>query len=86
MSLVIERLFDGEGRLAQIPARLSRKRELALFLVGKLERGRRYSETEINEQLMQFHDDYVSLRRMLVDFGLLARDADGSNYETRVDV
>jgi hypothetical protein len=37
------------------------------------------TEAEVNTVHGQVHDDHVSLRRMLVDFGQLTRDA-GANY------
>ena len=42
-------------------------------LALEFEAGRRYSETEVNEILGTFHEDYASLRRYLVDEGLLDR-------------
>ncbi len=38
--------------------------------------GVRYTETEVNRELMAIYPDYVSLRRGLVDHGLMDR-ADG---------
>jgi hypothetical protein len=36
---------------------------------------RRYPEREVNEIISRHHPDYASLRRALVDHGLMARDA-----------
>ena len=41
----------------------------------RLEPKREYSEREVNAVLEEFHDDYVTLRRYLVDEGLLERNA-----------
>ena len=35
--------------------------------------GVRYTELEVNRELMAVYDDYVTLRRGLIDFGLMDR-------------
>lgn len=42
--------------------------------------GRIYKEKEVNELLKPFYDDYVTLRRYLIEHGLLSRNRDGSQY------
>ena len=76
----ISRLLDGSGRLAQIPSRPSRKLELARHIANEFSSGRSYTEQEVNEVLMGFHDDYISLRRMMIELGQLARAKNGSMY------
>ena len=57
------------------------------FLMG-LDSDRRYDEVEINEALLAWNrdvapaieTDHVTLRRHLVDHGLLERTADGGSY------
>jgi hypothetical protein len=36
-------------------------------------RGRRYSERDVNELLAGAFDDYVTIRRYLIDYGFLDR-------------
>lgn len=63
-----------EGRITAIPAKRS-KRLLLLDHVAQLfEPGLRYPERDVDELLAALHDDYVSLRRYLVDEELLDRD------------
>jgi Uncharacterized protein conserved in bacteria (DUF2087) len=45
------------------------------YVAGRFEPDRRYAEPEVNDMLMSLHDDHVSLRRYLVDEGLLDREA-----------
>jgi hypothetical protein len=45
------------------------------WVAGRFERERRYSEKEVNGILLGVHDDPASLRRYLVDEGLLGREA-----------
>ena len=39
-----------------------------------------YSESEVNGILDQIYEDYVLLRRSMVDYGILSREEDGSSY------
>jgi len=73
---VRRRFFDANGRLAIVPAKQSRKLAVYDLIAQRFVPGVRYTELEVNRELMQIYDDYVTLRRGLVDFGLMDR-ADG---------
>ena len=73
---VLRRFFGPDGRLITMPAKQSRKLAVFDLIAQRFVPGVRYTELEINRELMQLYDDYVSLRRGLVDFGMLDR-ADG---------
>jgi hypothetical protein len=45
------------------------------WAAAQVEPGRAFSEREINVVLGELHDDHVTLRRLLVDAGLLERAA-----------
>jgi hypothetical protein len=71
---VLSRFFRGD-RLVEIPAQ-HRKRAVVLErLALEFEPGIRYREAEVNDLLRRFHDDHATLRRLLVDEGLLDRAA-----------
>ena len=70
---VLRTYFRG-GRLVEIPARRSRRRIVLTRLALEFEVGVRYPEPVVNEVLHRFHDDHASLRRYLVDEGLLSRE------------
>ena len=74
--------LDGEGKIRQLPAPVRTKRPVLAYLAGKFETGRLYSEKEINARIDAWHTfgDYFILRRLLVDYGFMARKADGSAY------
>ncbi len=72
------RNFVDEGRLKAIPVRAAQRRVVLEYLAERFERGIEYPEPEVNELLGRFHDDYASLRRYLVDDGLLTRS--GGRY------
>ena len=79
--LVLRRYFDADGRLKQMPAKQSRQLAVFDLIAQRFTPGVRYSEIEVNRELMAVYDDYVSLRRGLVDFGLLDR-ADGQYWRS----
>ena len=39
-----------------------------------------FTEKEVNTILRRFHVDTATLRRNLIDYGLMARESDGSKY------
>ena len=70
--------FMPAGRIAQMPAKRSRRLLVLDHVARAFEPGRRYPEREVNVLLRAFYDDYVALRRYLVDEGFLARS--GGEY------
>lgn len=68
------------GRLERFPRKQKHKLILLEEISKKFELDRFYTEREVNEILEGLYDDYVTLRRYLVDAGLMDRQADGSQY------
>ncbi|MET9592893.1 DUF2087 domain-containing protein [Streptomyces sp. NPDC006516] len=69
------------GRLTAIPRKPARREQLLEHLAHTLfERGRVYTEREVNDALLTVHEDCSALRRHLVVAGLLERPRDGSSY------
>lgn len=66
--------FDGT-RLRSIPARRKARVSVLLELLRWFEPGRRYRESEVNAILREAHEDVAFLRRELVDYRYLAREA-----------
>lgn len=71
---VIARFFEGR-RLVEWPMTLSKRLVVLERLALEFEPGRRYAEREVNDILRVFSDDYTTLRRALIDEGLLDRAA-----------
>jgi hypothetical protein len=69
------RNFVVDGRLVRLPARHAQKQVVLGYVARRFEESRSYEEREVNEVLRDFHDDTASLRRYLVDEGLLEREA-----------
>ena len=72
---VLAAFVDASGALTVIPAS-RRKRWIVLkWLTNQFDEGRRYRESEVNEILQRRHWDSATLRRELIGYGLMAREA-----------
>lgn len=49
-------------------------------IARRFDKNKVYTEPEINGILEQIYEDYVLLRRSMVDYGILSREEDGSSY------
>jgi hypothetical protein len=67
--------FVRHGRLVSIPAQYTKRRIVLEHIVRVFEAGIRYPEREVNALLAVWHPDVATLRRYLVDEGLLSREA-----------
>jgi hypothetical protein len=74
--VVVRRFFTPEGRIREMPAKQSRRLALLDLVAQRFVPGVRYTEPEVNHELRALFDDYLTLRRALVDFDLMDR-ADG---------
>ena len=68
------RAFVRDGRLVQIPAARAKRRIVLEHIAACFEPGVRYPERAVDAILRAWFDDYVSLRRYLIDEYLLARE------------
>jgi hypothetical protein len=69
---VFQAFVEG-GRLKAIPAKRKKREVLLRHLVHVFEERRVYREAEVNAILGDFHADFATLRRELVEIGLLIR-------------
>ena len=72
---VLRNFVDSEGRIVRLPARAAKRGVVLEYVVARFDDEREYAEPEVNAILEPVHDDYVTLRRLLVDEGLLEREA-----------
>jgi hypothetical protein len=68
------RTFIKHGRLVQIPAQLKKRQVILEQLVTEFEPGRSYSEREVNQILLDFHEDVATLRREMIMHKLMTRE------------
>lgn len=71
---------DAAGRIVRLPVKLSKKIALADWALELFQAERAYNESEVNEIIGEFIEDFALIRRMLVDSGKLSRDAYGKEY------
>jgi hypothetical protein len=67
------RAFIADGRLKQIPAAHGKRRVVLEHIAASFEPGVGYAEPDVDVVLRVWYDDYVSLRRYLVDEQLMSR-------------
>lgn len=64
--------------------RLPKKQKAKLVVLNRIvelfDLGRLYTEKDVNDVLGRVHWDYVTIRRYLIDYGLMTRAAGGSDY------
>ncbi len=79
---MINRFLDKEGKLCVFPKK-SKRVVIYDFLIGKFEKGREYTEEEVNLIIENNHsfNDICLLRRELIDNLYLQRIDDGSVYK-----
>lgn len=84
--LAILATFFSGARLTEIPGSRTKRLVVLERLAQEFEPGVRYDERDVSFTLQLFHPDYASLRRYLVDEGLLTRQGGfywrtGGRYE-----
>ena len=69
--------FFKYGRLTQIPTQ-RKKREIVLAeILKQFDFDREYDEKEVNEIILRYHEDFCTIRREMIAFGMMMR-----NHET----
>lgn len=71
----ILKAFVHGGRVERLPAQQKKRLVVLEALAADFETGRDYAEPEVNEIIARRHPDYCAVRRDLVDFRMMTRDA-----------
>ena len=69
-----------DGRIKTFPAQRKKFEAVLRYVVKAFEPGLRYTEHRVNEILARYHPDTATLRRELVDYGMLNREGGGGEY------
>lgn len=73
--------FLRDGKLVGYPAKASERRELLVFVAERaFDDDEDLTEPQVNERLRVFTRDHATLRRYLVDLGILERTRSGTSY------
>lgn len=66
--------FFKYGRLTRIPTQ-RKKREIVLAeMLKQFDFDREYSEKEVNEIILRYHEDFCTIRREMIAFGMMTHD------------
>jgi len=78
----ISKLLNEDGKVLRWPKKKEEKLAVLMYLNGKFEEGREYTEKEVNQLIDKWHcfKDYALLRREMFDNYLLERTKDGKKY------
>jgi hypothetical protein len=68
------RAFVRDGRLIQLPVARAKRRVILEHIAACFEPGIRYPERAVDAILRAWYDDYVTIRRYLIDEDMLARE------------
>lgn len=77
---VLKAYLNADGTIKEFPLETKKLVILLNFVVDVFAFDANYTEKEVNTILRRFHVDVASLRRDLVDHGLMARESNGSKY------
>ena len=70
----VKKIFWRDGLIVMMPSQLKKRKVLLDLILQDYEPGRSYTEQEVNFKILDHYDDYCTVRRELVDFGLLIRE------------
>lgn len=80
---VIEIYFDEKGALRSYPSKEKKKIIILGEIIKNFNIDKKYNEKEINRVLKRIFEDYVTVRRALIQYGFLDRSRDCSQYWVR---
>jgi len=66
--------FFRDDHLVNFPAQEKKKLVVLKWFAGRFQLGERYSEKQINTELLRYHRDSATLRRALIDYRFMARE------------
>ena len=69
-----------EGFLTEFPPKEKQRLVVLREIYNQLKVNHAYNEQELNQMLKGYYEDYVLIRRYLIEYGFLDRKADGSHY------
>ena len=70
----VKRVFWRDGVIVMMPSQLKKRKVLLDLIAQDFAPGRSYTEQEVNFMILDHYDDYCTIRREMVDLGLLRRE------------
>jgi excisionase family DNA binding protein len=69
----ILRHFQRNGRLTALPVQKKKRRYLLEYILRRFELGRVYLEKEVNEIILEYYDDFCTVRREFIMSKMMSR-------------
>ncbi|MCT4663480.1 MAG: DUF2087 domain-containing protein [Tissierellales bacterium] len=76
----IKNYMDETGALKTFPSKAKKKIIILEAITQNFSKGKIYSEKEINRILKRIYEDYVTIRRALIEYGFVDRTDDCKSY------
>lgn len=70
--------FIKKNKITKLPVQKKKKLIILEEFVKMFESGKKYFEQEVNEKICELYDDYCTIRRMMIDEGIMQRE--GNTY------
>ena len=83
MSEQIDQFFRPDGTLISIPVKRAKKIAVLQHIASELSPDIKYPEKQLNLIIAKYHDDTAALRRYMIEYGILKRDAESVYWVNR---
>lgn len=70
---VLKSFINNKGQLITFPVQRKKLNVVLNYIVSIFDGNKEYTEKEVNDKLLKFHEDFCTLRRELVESKLLSR-------------
>lgn len=70
-------------RLKTFSAKQKKKIVILKKIATLFQPGKDYTENQVSERLKSVYDDFVTLRRYMIEYGFMERSTDGSSYRLK---
>lgn len=77
---VVKNYMDENGALKTFPSKEKKKIIILSEITKSFTKDIKYSEKQVNRILERMYEDYVTIRRSLIEYGFLDRTDDGREY------
>lgn len=77
---VMEKFFDEQGHLKQLPKKEKDKIVVLFHFASQLNYNVRYTEAQLNASIQAIYEDFVTVRRYLIQYGFMDRTKDCKEY------
>ena len=86
MTEQIDQFFNPDGTLISIPVKSAKKITVLLHIARDLSPTTEYPEKELNAITAKYHDDTAAIRRHMIEYGILERDAESVYWMAKSEI